>query len=613
MRLQSLSWEQFSSTMISMSKRTWWVVGGLLLVAVIAIGFRFYDIQHYPPGLFPDEAANGEDALLVLQGDVRPFYPRGNGREGLYFYLLAASMAWFGVGVWQLHIVSAVIGVLTSLSLYFATRVWFGRLAGLLAALFCATSYWQVTLSRTSFRAILIPLILALFLAAVGLLIRNVKRMDEDKARTSWVKIFSFIWAAVAGAVFAGGFYTYISYRVMVGVVLGVAGLLFLEDLLAAGRQGSEPGSRLSHIRQYWWHLVVAVVVFVIVLAPLAIFFIENPASFVGRAGQVSIFNQELQQLYGEGTWWGTLMYSTRETLLSFFAGEGDLNWRHNVVGYPLLNPLVGVLSLLGLAWVINGTVMVLYKIGRRERVHLGMIYPTLLLMVLGMLAPVVVTAEGMPHGLRSIGLAVPIFMLAGAAGSVMVYWLRRRVFGVRRDVGYGLAVGLLVCSVLYNGTLYFFVSRTSPEAHYAYRADLTEVAAYINDWAARATEQADDQIDRRPYLVLDEFSLQTVHFLTTVMAHEYVIGSQVHPDAARHKWRQVDPETSHLKELMPGDIIIFTQSTLPDADRYAQYHAGLKLIEQRFNKFGQEIMRVFLQQGDEVIPNQLPEGGLDA
>lgn len=599
--------------MIDMSKRAWLVIGGLILVAVIAIGFRFYDIKHYPPGLFPDEAANGEDALLVLKGDVRPFYPRGNGREGLYFYLLAASIAWFGIGVWQLHIVSAVIGVLTSLSLYFATRVWFGRLSGLLAALFCAVSYWQVTLSRTSFRAILIPFVVASFLAAVGLLIQNVKREDEENGRKLWPRIFSFVWAAVAGAVLAGGFYTYIAYRVMIGVVLGVAVLVFLDDLLIVARKGVGSGSYVSHIRRYWWHLVVAIVAFAIVIAPLAIFFIENPASFVGRAGQVSIFNKELQQLYGGGTWWGTLLYSTRETILSFFAGTGDLNWRHNVAGYPLLNPLVGVLFLLGLVWVINGTVMVLYKIGRRERVHLGMIYPTLLLLISGMLAPVVTTAEGMPHGLRSIGLAVPIFMLAGTAGSVLIYWVRRRASSVLQSVGYGLVMGLLVLGVVYNGSLYFFVSRTSLEAHYAYRADLTEVSAYINELAASSKEQTNDQIDRRPYLVLDKFSLQTVHFLTSVMAHEHVIGNQVHPDAAIHKWRQVDPEISHLQELMPGDIIIFTQSTLPDADRYVQYHTGLKLVEQRYNRFGQEIMRVFQASSDDGIPNQAPEGGLDA
>ena len=55
---------------------------GVLVVVLLAVFFRFADIQDYPPGLFPDEAANGEDALLVLEGDIRPFYPRGNGREG---------------------------------------------------------------------------------------------------------------------------------------------------------------------------------------------------------------------------------------------------------------------------------------------------------------------------------------------------------------------------------------------------------------------------------------------------------------------------------------------------------------------------------------------------
>ena len=89
----------------------------VLAVMAVAGWLRLYDIKHFPGGLFPDEAANGEDALLILHGDWRPFYPRGNGREGLYFYLEAASISMFGVGVWQLHVVSVVIGITTVLAM----------------------------------------------------------------------------------------------------------------------------------------------------------------------------------------------------------------------------------------------------------------------------------------------------------------------------------------------------------------------------------------------------------------------------------------------------------------------------------------------------------------
>ena len=574
-----------------MSKKA--VATGLLLVGIIlvAIFFRFYDINNFPAGLFPDEAANGEDALLILDGDMRPFYPRGNGREALFFFLEAASIWLFGIGVWQLHIVSALIGVCTVLAMYFATRAWFGRVAGLLAALFLATNHWHVTMSRTGFRAILIPLFIALFTAWVGYTVKSVK-----KGR----KKMSLVYALLAGIAWGGGFYTYIAYRVMIGVVVGIFVLLILAAI--------HPKIGFPHWRRYGWQLLVGIIGVVLVLAPLGLFFVQQPDAFVGRAGQVSVFNKELQEEYGGGTLIGTIVYSTRETLLSFFAGGGDMNWRHNVAGFPLLNQLVGVLFLLGLAWAIRGFFVVAWKIIKGIEVHLGMIYAYLLLLVSGMLAPVIATAEGMPHGLRSIGLVVPVFVLAGTAGAVAVRWgvkkfTREGSKGVTVGIWYGIVVGLIVVGVLHDGTLYFLIARNDADAHYAYRADLTEVSKYIN-YYMRGNEGT-----VRPFLVLDKFSVQTVHFLTSVSAHEYTIGDEIHPDVEMHKWELLDPAQSHMTQIGPGEIIISTQSTLVDADRYKEAQPQAKVIEQRYNWFGQEIMRVYALSSEPEVEGIWDQG----
>lgn len=555
-----------------MSRRVLLTVLAVVGVVLLAVGFRFYDIQSYPPGLFPDEAANGEDALLILDGDWRPFYPRGNGREALFFFLEALSIKFFGIGVWQLHIVSAAIGVLTVVATYFATRVWFGRLAGILAALFLATNHWHVTLSRTGFRAILIPLFVAAFSAFIGYTVQAVRR---GKLSTSYV------YAALAGAAFMGGFYTYIAYRVMAGVVLGIVVLLLLAAL--------HPNIGFPHLKRYWRQLVIGIIAGIIVFLPLGIYFAQNPQDFIGRAGQVSVFNRELQKEFGGGTLLGTIMFSTQETLLSFFSGDGDLIWRHNVVGYPLLNPLVGILFLLGLAWVIRGIGVIVREIVQGQEIHLEMVYPYILLLLLGMLLPIITTAEGIPHGLRSIGLVFPIFFLAGTAGAVVLHWAQRRVRSESaRAISFGVLIGLVLLGVSYDGSLYFLMARNDSEAAYDYRADLTEVAQFIDEHTARHPDNPP------PYLVLDKFSLQTIHFLLSVSAHEYVKKGQEHPDAAEHRYLEVDPATSHLTVLQPGEIMVFTQSTLPDADRYGRTHDNVELLESRHNKFGQEIMRVY-------------------
>ena len=533
-------------------------------VMLVAVAFRFYDLQNYPPGLFPDEAANGEDAQLILAGDVRPFYERSNGREALFFYLQALMVWLFGVGVWQMHAASAVVGTLTILAIYFATRIWFGKLAGLLAALLLATSHWHVTLSRTGFRAIMVPLFVALFTAAVGYTIAAVRRRAYGR---------SYGYAILAGLAFAGGFYTYIAYRVIVGVVGGIVLLLGLAAL--------HPNIGWPHFRRYGTQLLVGLGAALFALLPLAVYFVDHPADLVGRAGQVSVFNPQLQDQFGGGTLAGTILYSLRETLLSFFVGEGDRNWRHAVAGFPLLNPLVGFLFLLGVAWSLRGLSWVFLKIRRGDEVHLGMIYPYLLLLLVGMLLPVITTAEGMPHALRSVGLIFPIFCLAGTAAAVVVRWLAARW----QAVAVGLAVGALSVAALYDGALYFGVSRNEAAAHGAYRADLTEVVRYI-----RTREDT-------PYLVLDDFSLQTPHFLLS--------------DAAGEHYRTVAPEHSYEVALKAGEIIIFTQSTLSDADRYAAAHAEVHVVEVRHNRFGQEIMRVYGRQanGGEVEGSQDTDG----
>lgn len=553
------------------NQRLWMTVGALAVVMLIAIGFRFYDIKHYPPGLFPDEAANGEDVQLILSGDWRPFYPRGNGREGLFFFLQALSVKQFGIGVWPMHIVSAAVGTLTVLLIYFATQPYFGKLAGILAALFLATNHWHVTLSRTGFRAILAPLFLAAFTAGVGYTIIAVKKKQ-------WLR--SYLTAALAGAAFAGGFYTYIAYRAMVGVIVGVVVLLLLAAL--------HEKIGFPHVRRYWPQLLFAIAAGLFVIAPLGWHFIQHPSEFVGRAGQVSVFNRELQQKYGGGTLIGTIEYSTRESVRAFFAGRGDLNWRHNVAGYPFLNPLVGFLFLLGLAWAIHGTVMIGWHILHGREIHLGMIYPYLLLLLLGMLVPVVTTAEGIPHGLRSLGLLVPIFMLAGTAGAVLWRWVQRRM---KTPWGYAMSRGLigaaLVVAALYDGMLYFGIARHDSDAAYAYRGDLTVVSDYIRGFTH-------EHAGARPYLVLDGFSLQTPHYLLSVAAHEYVKEGESHPDEDKHLYRSVVPERSQFTKLQPGEIIIFTQSTLPDADRYAREHPETVMIESRRNQFHEELMRVY-------------------
>ncbi len=546
-------------------KNTNRAIGGwlaaLLGVIGVAILMRFYDIQNFPGGIYP--------------GGV----PVAGRAFSLFTWLTELSLTMFGIGVWQVHVVSGVIGVLTVVAIYFATKIFFGRLAGVLAAFFLATSYWHVTLSRGSFWEILTPLFLAGFLAAVGYLVQAVK---DDK------KDLSYVYAVLAGAMFAGGFYASLVFSVLFFVVLGVVVLLLLAAI--------HPKVGFPHMHRYGWQGLMAIAIVLLLLFPVGWRLVQQPSDLFNQVASVSVFNAELQDAFGGGTLAGTLYYSTRETLLSFFYGVGDMNWRHSVVGRPLLDPVVGIFFLLGLAWVIRGAVDVFVNIVRGKEVHMGMVYSFLLLLLLGWLVPVIVTAQGIPHALRSAPLIVPIFVLVGTAAAVVLHWMQARMKGNVRAAAVGALYGAIIVSGLYSGAQYMVIARNDSGAAYAYRSDLPVAVDYLVQYVGEHEGIAN------PLLVIDSFSVQSVDFL---------IGRQ-----DRELYRRIDVDVSESVSPEPGVIIIFTQSTLDAADQYeVLYKDDIELIESRDDRFGQEIMRVYMGVGD-VIPSDEPpsvEFDLDA
>ena len=97
------------------------------------------------------------DALGVLRGQHALFVPANNGREPLYIYLVALSIALFGPTTLALRLPAAVVGTLTTLPAWLLGRAWFGRTVGLLAAFLWAMTLWPVHLGRIGLRAGLPP------------------------------------------------------------------------------------------------------------------------------------------------------------------------------------------------------------------------------------------------------------------------------------------------------------------------------------------------------------------------------------------------------------------------------------------------------------------------
>ncbi len=522
----------------------------LLVILLIAVFFRLWQLDSIPPGLHPDEAANGQDALLILEGYNSPFFEGGQGREALYHYLLAGSIGLFGIGIWQIHLVSALIGILTVIFTWFLAKKLFNRRVAFFAAFFLAGSAWHTTLSRTGFRAILIPLLSTLFFYFTYL---TLKETSKKKRR---------IFAILSGISFGLGFYTYIPFRMMPAIV----GFLMVVILLTNRR-----------IYKYFWReIIISFFSAILTLLPLIIYFIKNPASFAGRAGAVSILNPELNQ----GNLIGTFLEVLKKTFWMFFA-DGDLNWRHNVSGFSVLDPLVSSLFVIGFFISLLIIIQRFIKI-RTYREKLPKDYFKYLLLIVwfsAMLVPEVLSAEGIPHSLRAIGVIPVVFFFS--AISIDFFW--KKISFVLKSKSnkmlLGAALGLiLAASLLYNYSLYFGISANSPGFHYAYRGDLTIVSNYLNE----------RNLKEKTYLALDDYSVQTVDFLTAKNNQPYNL---------------VNPWDAHQIELKPGDQIIFAQETIFDPEKqtkifdtknFEEYHPEAKLMMQGFNQLGEKIMKIY-------------------
>ena len=140
-----------------------------LIIAILALAafFRFWQLDSIPPGLFPDEAMNGNNAHEALRtGGFKLFYPENNGREGLFINLQALSVWLLGHTAFALRIVAAIFGILTVAAIYFFMREYTeDKRTALFAGFLAAVSFWSVLLSRLGFRANMAPFALAAGLA----------------------------------------------------------------------------------------------------------------------------------------------------------------------------------------------------------------------------------------------------------------------------------------------------------------------------------------------------------------------------------------------------------------------------------------------------------------
>lgn len=424
----------------------------LFLLLLLASFFRLYKLSSFPPGLYPDEAINGNDAWNALKNkDFRVFYPENNGREGLFINLIAFSFLILGPSIFSLKIVSAICGILTIFGIYFLTKEVFQNLKflnakylPLLSAFFLSVSFWHVNFSRIAFRAILVPLILSFSFYFFF------KGFREKKVN----------YLILSGVIFGLGFYTYISFRMAVLLLfLSLFGWFILYK-------------KENQIKLFFkFSLFLLISIFFIAL-PIGIYFLNHPKDFISRATGVSIFSQPSP--------FKAFLISLGKHLL-MFNFKGDPNLRHNLAPAPILFLPVGIIFLVGIFYSFYKLLKSLLS----KDFYSFNVFLFLLSFWGIMLLPGILTFEGIPHSLRCIGAIPPTFIFSALGLNLIFENLKNKL--KIKPIGlpfYFLLFALffLIFSFIFSQYFRYFVKwGQNPEVAGAFTQNLVKIGNFLN------------------------------------------------------------------------------------------------------------------------------------
>ncbi len=401
----------------------------LLVVVVISVGvfLRTFKVGNYPPGLNHDAAWNGLYAIRVsLEGIWSPYVAEAWGRETMFHYIIAFFQVFLGPSQSTIWLAAVAVGICTLAAFYLMVRRLLGFRVALIATYLLSISGWHITMSSVGWRAVLVPLFVALVFDFL------IKAVQERRKR-------DFV---AAGVLLGLSLYTYDAARVL--PLVAVAYLIYhiIRDP--------------KLIRANLVHLVMFGLAFSLTLAPLAWFALQNWDAFTGRAGFLWIGAQIEQEGSIQPLWTNImdslLMFNYRANGNDFFVTE------------PLLDIPVSVFFALGFIYALT-------KLRQ----------PAYFLLVAMLLLIVVVGVASVPNGNRAIGAVVPATVLAAL---ILVDWWRWLSSSYPRYRN--LFLSALVGVLLYSGYA-TYDSYLGPDrrVQWGFYPEATQVGNYMHHIAA--------------------------------------------------------------------------------------------------------------------------------
>jgi hypothetical protein len=473
---------------------------GVLLAVAAALRLPFLGSTF--TGLQLDEANSLIDSAGVLTGELRsPFRTVWGGNPSFTHFPLALFYRLFGQELWVARLLAALTSLVALSYFHRWVRLFVPTGPAAAASFLFAVSWWHLFYALSPFHNIFQ---LAIELAA---LFHMEKALRGGRREDAW-------WAGVLGA---SAVMSYISGR-LVPIIMAVVVLIAWVNSRRAG---------------LWKPVAVAALGFLWLFGPYILYIRENPHEFLARGQELNIFSAMSRMEKPEAAKFFRDKVSA--TLLSTnWPAEGVVDPRFNVPGNPFLDPVAGVLFVLGAATLLAGP---------RGRFLTTFLAGT----AVGYTANILSWWHFMPFHLNGhrYFFVLPFLFLAVAAGSSMLFRALRGapLAGLRP-----LLVGALLFAALWNARVYFFGFRSNDQC-----------VMYLGFPHLKVVEMY-RQFMRNHQIVVDWRLYQSVHHFPTKGA---LAGSVLQDSDGGFRWEK-GRNVLFFMSTEPGSRVGVVKATFP-------------------------------------------------
>ena len=298
---------------MTLPKNTTRKIVPLLLLFIVGCFVVFYQFLSIPKNTTFDEIEFAKLALQLGKQPYAPYSQLATGHATFYFYLILLSFKLFGVGLFALRFPAALFGILNPLVFYLLLKKMFKNYLPLLLSLIFISLRWYFNFARFGFE---VTFLLFLELSSLYFMFRFLEKKKYQNL------IISGIFAGLA-------YNSYQPGRIFILIPL----LLFFSSII-------------KNRAILWKSAVYFLVPFFLLVLPLIIYLnIHKDTRFYQ---QFYPDNHEMT-LEEKGQFFMRNLTSTS----GIFNVNGDVNGRHNYPNKAALNPILGLMFLVGLLLAI--------------------------------------------------------------------------------------------------------------------------------------------------------------------------------------------------------------------------------------------------------------------